>query len=215
MKFGNIFSLFLPKDRIFYQLFQDNAANAVETAKAFRELSYETDLDKRTALIQKISELEHKGDDISHEVFKELGRNFITPFDREDIHYLTNSMDDIVDYICGSAQQILLYNYHEINPYIQAMANALVKQTSEIEVSIGLLKDLRDIARMQEAIVLINSLENTADRAFDTAIGEMFSNEKDAIKLIKVREILISVENATDKCEDVANVIETIIIKYA
>lgn len=215
MTLDKIFSMFVPKDKVFYQLFEENAANVVAAATVFNELSYTTDLTKRKELIHKVGQLEHKGDEITHNIFKELGRNFITPFDREDIHYLTTSLDDIVDYIHGSSQQILLYNYHDSNTHLQKIADALLKQATEIEVAIGLLKDMKNIIRIREAIVRINSLENAADEAFDTAIGQMFAVEKDAIHLIKVKEILSNVETATDKCEDVANVIESIVIKYA
>jgi hypothetical protein len=215
MTLDKIFSFFVPKDKIFYQLFAEDAANVVATATAFNEMVYATDPAKRKELIHKISQLEHKGDEITHNIFKELGRNFITPFDREDIHYLATSLDDIVDYIFGSSQQILLYNYTDSTTAMQKIADALLKQTTEIEVAISFLKDMRNITRMREAIVRINSLENLADEAFDTAIGQMFAVEKDAIQLIKVKEILANIETATDKCEDVANVIESIIIKYA
>jgi len=215
MGLDQIFSIFVPKDKVFYQLFAENAANVVATATAFQEMVYTTDAAKRKELIQKISQLEHKGDEITHNIFKELSRNFITPFDREDIHYLATSLDDIVDYIFGTSQQILLYNYTESTTAMQKIADALLKQTTEIEIAIGLLKDMKNIIRIREAIVRINSLENIADEAFDTAIGQMFAFEKDAIQIIKVKEILSNIETATDKCEDVANVIESIIIKYA
>src|SRR5690606_31006777 len=150
---------------------------------------------------------------ITHEIFTELSSNFITPFDREDIHYLASSLDDIVDYIHGSTKRLLMYKIEEYPISMQQLADIILRSAQEIEVAVSELKSLENVLRIREALVRINSLENNADDVFDGAIASLFQEEKDAIKIIKVKEILSNMETATDKCEDVANVIETILVK--
>ena len=157
--------------------------------------------------------MEHVGDSVTHEIFTALSTNFITPFDREDIQYLASSLDDIADYIDGSAKRLVLYKIDEYSQPMRQMAEIIFKSAVEIKAAVGELKSLENKLRIREALVRINSLENHADDIFDGAIANLFEEEKDAIKIIKLKEILSNMETATDKCEDVANVIETILIK--
>lgn len=212
MALGKIFSFLVPKDKNFFVLFSKSSENLVEISRAFTELA-NAPADQRPALQKKIADLEHVGDDITHQIFTELSSNFITPFDREDITYLTASLDDIVDYIHGSAKRIDTYKIETITPAMKKLCEIIESSAKEIHIAVSNMKDLSNAVRIREAIVRINSLENHADDVFDTAIADLFDNEKDAIKVIKLKEILSSMETATDKCEDVANVIETIIVK--
>lgn len=212
MAFGNIFSFLVPKNKNFFQLFSQSSNNLVEISKAFSEM-INSPIEKRAELQKKIADLEHVGDEITHQIFTELSTNFITPFDREDISYLASSLDDIVDYIHGSAKRLDTYKIGETSATMKKLSEIIEHSAKEIHVAVSNMKDMNNAVRVREAIVRINSLENHADDIFDSAIVDLFENEKDAVKLMKIKEILSNMETATDKCEDVANVIETIIVK--
>jgi len=212
MALGKIFSFLVPKDKNFFQLFAQAADNLVEISKVFSELA-NAPIERRQELLKKISDLEHVGDELTHQIFTELSTNFITPFDREDISYLASSLDDIVDYIDGSAKRINTYKIRDITPAMKKLCEIIEHSAKEIHIAVSNMKDMSNAVRIREAIVRINSLENHADDVFDTAIADLFDNEKDAIKIMKMKEILSNMETATDKCEDVANVIETIMVK--
>ena len=170
---------------------------------------------KRTVIIREIEDLEHVNDDYTHRIFTELGRNFITPFDREDIHYLATALDDICDYIYAAAKKI---NFYKVNPDdigFQKMAELILSSCNEVQKAVGELRDMKNLRKITDAMVIINSIENQADDIFDTSIEKLFENEPDAKEVIKKREIYQVMEIVTDKCEDAANVIESIIIKYA
>ncbi len=212
MALGKIFSFLVPKDKNFFKLFAQASDNLVEISKTFSEMA-NAPKEKRQELLKKISDLEHVGDEITHQIFTELSTNFITPFDREDISYLASSLDDIVDYIDGSAKRIETYRIEDITPAMKKLCEIIEHSAKEIHIAVSNMKDMSNAVRIREAIVRINSLENHADDVFDTAIADLFDNEKDAIKIMKMKEILSNMETATDKCEDVANVIETIMVK--
>jgi predicted phosphate transport protein (TIGR00153 family) len=213
MSLDQLLSFFIPKDKKFFVLFGKASENLVAISKKFNELLNTGAPDKRVELIKAIADLEHVGDNITHEIFTELSTNFITPFDREDISYLASSLDDIVDYIHGSAKRLQLYKIDDYTLEMQQLAEVIEKSAIEVNAAISNLKGLQNVVRLKEALVRINSLENQADDIFDGAIAKLFIEEKDAIKIIKVKEVLANMETATDKCEDVANVIETILIK--
>ena len=214
MALGKIFSFLVPKDKNFFKLFAQASDNLVEISKVFSEMS-NAPIEKRQELLKKISDLEHVGDELTHQIFTELSTNFITPFDREDISYLASSLDDIVDYIDGSAKRIETYRIEEITPAMKKLCEIIEHSAKEIHIAVSNMKDMNNAVRIREAIVRINSLENHADDVFDTAIADLFDNEKDAIKIMKMKEILSNMETATDKCEDVANIVESVVVKYA
>jgi uncharacterized protein Yka (UPF0111/DUF47 family) len=154
-------------------------------------------------------------DDLTHRIFTELGRNFITPFDREDIHYLASALDDICDYVYATAKKI---NFYKVNPNdsgIQKMADLIEQSAAQIRIAVRELRNMRDMRKITDALVKVNSIENQADDIFDLSIERLFETEPDAKEVIKKREIYQVMEIVTDKCEDAANVIESIIIKYA
>lgn len=215
MKLQNLLNFFVPKDNVFLDLFGQSTANLVATASVFSEMINSHDTSQRADYTRKLKDLEHAGDEITHKIFTELSSNFITPFDREDIHYLATSLDDIVDFIYGSATRLNLYQMGECSSSMKRLAEIIEKQAREIDVAVVNMKSMSNVIRIREALVRINSLENNADDVFDEALANLFVLEKDAIQIIKVKEILANMETATDKCEDVANVIETIIIKQS
>lgn len=215
MAANSFFKIFLPKDRIFYSLFENVAETVNKMGKLLQEMVNEPDEDKRAGLLGQIENMEHKNDDHTHTIFTELGRNFITPLDREDIHQLATALDDIADYIYASAKKI---NFYKINPNdtgIHKMAEMILQGTVEIKKAVNGLRDMKNLREMTEALVKINSIENQADDVFDMSIEMLFNKENDFKEVIKKREIYQVMEIATDKCEDAANVIESIIIKYA
>ncbi|MCC6599612.1 MAG: DUF47 domain-containing protein [Crocinitomicaceae bacterium] len=213
MRLSSLMSIFTPKGSLFFRLFAEDAANLSLMGKALNELMRTNDPDKRAEWIRHIADLEHKGDEITHEIFIELGSNFITPFDREDIHELATALDDIADYIHGTATRIELYGIGEFTGSMKKMADIIEQLTNEVQMAVTLLENLKNPEKIREAIVRVNSLENHADDVFDEAIARLFSEYTDAVQLIKEKEILANMETATDMCEDVANVIETILVK--
>jgi predicted phosphate transport protein (TIGR00153 family) len=209
-----ILQYLLPKDRKFFPLFKQATENLVKGSTVLVDL-VNSPPEKRKELIKEIEHIEHTGDNITHMIFNELGRNFITPFDREDIHALTSSIDDILDLINGTAKRLEMYKVTDITEPMVMLSEIILKGSIELNVAVVNLEGMKKIDEIKEACVRINSLENNADDVFNLAIGRLFDEEKDAVKLIKIKEILQALETATDKCEDAANVIESIIIKYA
>lgn len=215
MALNSILKIFLPKDRIFYDLFEQVADNVSLMSKKLKAMVFENDFDKRAATISQLEDLEHTNDELTHRIFTELGRNFITPFDREDIHYLASSLDDIADYIYASAKKI---NFYRVNPNdsgIQKLAEIIENICAQVRNAVGELRNMKDMRLITESLVKINSMENQADDVFDMSIENLFATEPDAKEVIKKREIYQVMEIVTDKCEDAGNVIESIIIKYA
>jgi len=215
MGFNSFVNLFTPKDRVFYSLFEEVAEGVGRMGKLIKEVVGEPDFDKRAAIISQVEDQEHVNDDLTHRVFTELGRNFITPFDREDIHYLASSLDDICDYIYATTKKI---NFYKVNPNdsgIQKMADLIEQGTAQIRIAVRELRNMQDMRKITDALVKVNSIENQADDIFDLSIERLFETEPDAKEVIKKREIYQVMEIVTDKCEDAANVIESIIIKYA
>ncbi|MGK6352609.1 DUF47 domain-containing protein [Parapedobacter sp. DT-150] len=215
MSLNSIFQYFVPKDKKFFPLFEQASSNLIDMAKLLKELVNSSDPVKRKELTRKIEDLEHRGDDISHQIHLELGKNFITPFDREDIHTLTSSLDDVADYIHGSSNRIELYKVEKITDPIIEMADLILEATEDVAKAVHELRNLKNIRNITDSCVRINSIENKADYIFDKAVAELFEFEKDAIALIKYKEVLSAMETATDRCEDVANVLESILVKNA
>ena len=215
MALQSFLKLFSPKNRIFYELFERVANNVEKMGSILKAEVAEPDFDKRAALILQLEDLEHANDELTHNLFTELGRNFITPFDREDIHYLASSLDDIADYIYAAGKKI---NFYRVNPNDTGMhkfADLIEQGSAQVKIAVVELRDMKNMRKITEALVKINSIENQADDVFDFSIEKLFDTEPDAKEVIKKREIYQVMEIVTDKCEDASNVIESIIIKYA
>ncbi len=212
---ANILQFFVPQDKKFFPLFERASGNLHHIAKVLVEMVNTSSPEKRKELIKEIERLEHIGDGVTHEIFKELSANFITPFDREDIHYLVSSLDDIVDFIHGSAKRMELYKVTEMTPAVCKLSELILQAAQELDVAIRGLRNMKNINIVKEACVKINSIENHADDIFDMTVAQLFEEEKDAVKIIKMKEILSALETATDKCEDAANVLESIMVKNA
>ncbi|HEY1023867.1 MAG TPA: DUF47 family protein [Sphingobacteriaceae bacterium] len=215
MSLNSILQYFVPKDRIFFPLFEQASANLIHLGEKLKEAVNTGDEAKRDELYRDIENLEHKGDEITHQIYLELGKNFITPFDREDIHMLASAIDDVADYIHGSATRMNLYKITDIIQPIKDLADLISKACYDVDKAVRELRDLKNIRNIADSCVRINSLENQADKVFDKAVADLFEFEKDAINLIKYKEVLSALETATDKCEDAANVMESILVKHA
>jgi predicted phosphate transport protein (TIGR00153 family) len=212
---NNIFSYFIPKDRKFFPLFESASSNLVDMGVLIKKLVSTDDLLIREPIHKEIEQLEHKGDELTHQIYLELSKTFITPFDREDIHTLATTLDDVADYIHGSSNRILLYNVHESTPAIKKLADLVAQACVDVDKAIKELKNLKNIRVITDSCVRINSIENQADEVFDQAVGDLFDFEEDAKVIMKYKEVLNALEAATDMCEDVANVLETILVKNA
>ena len=215
MSLSRIFKILVPKDTKFFTMFESAADNIVKAAVTLNQLLLIDDIDKRNTFIKQIKEYETVGDDITHKIFEELNRTFITPFDREDIQSLTSLLDDVIDYMNGTGQKIRLYKPKTLSPQLIEISDLILQAARQIQLAINELKNIKNPYKIKEACVKINEIENRADDVYHFGISELFQNEKDAIELIKQKDILSSLEKATDKAEDVADVIKTIIVKLA
>lgn len=212
MGVGNIFKMFQPKDKVFFVLFEKFAETLVQMSKTFHEGIQEFDQNDESFL-QKMSDFEHENDETTHRIYVELGQNFITPFDREDISLLASGLDDIADYIYASTKYIYLYKSPETAAYSE-FSLLIYKACLEIQIAIKNLNGFKNPAAVKEACIKINSIENIADDVLSQALVKLFETD-DAINIIKVKSVFEYLEIVTDKAEDVANTLENIIIKYS
>lgn len=212
--FGSFLKVLLPKDDRFFEFFEKDTENLLLAAQIFRDLmNDEISREERAQKIRRVEELEHRGDELTHRILTELSGTFITPFDREDIQALASKLDDILDHMRGAATRIILYNVKRISPEQERLAALIFEQVSELRKAVARLRDLKEVPLIRESLVRIHSIENEADDLFERAVGALFDSCDDPIKLIKTKELLVSLETATDECENAANVIETIIVK--
>lgn len=212
MGIGNIFKAFQPKDKVFFVIFKQITQNLVEMSEFFHKGIQEFDQNNES-FMKKISDFEHKNDDLSHKIFVELGKNFITPFDREDIASLTNKLDDIADYLYASAKYIYMYKTPETKEYAE-FSLLIHKACLEIQNAIENLEGFKNTKAVRESCIKINSYENIADDVQSKSLMKLFETN-DPIRIIKVNSVLDYLEQVTDKAEDVANILDSIMIKYS
>ena len=205
-----MFQLF-PREETFLPQFARAADIILEAATALDQLAADfTDVELKVAHIK---HLEHDGDQIAHQTFALLSRTWITPIDREDIYALVKALDDVLDFIDAAANRFVLYKIPAPRPGLKQATEILVQSAVAIRRASGLLGDLKHSAKILEICVEINRLENEADTLNRISIGRLFDTEKDPITLLKWKEIYEVLEEATDRCEDVANVFEQIVLK--
>lgn len=214
MAFASFMKIFLPKDRVFYGLFEEVSSNLTQMSEVFANAVAEKDPSKRMVILKGLEEWEHKNDEVTHKIFIELGRNFITPFDREDIHYLATSLDDIADFLWGASKRMMNYGIDDIDETTAEFASIISKSITALNKAVYGLRDMKDLRSLTEACVNINSLENEGDDALDKGMMNLFSSNANPVEIIKKKDLYQMLEIVTDKCEDAANVIESIIIKY-
>ncbi len=214
MNINNFFQFLVPKDKKFFPLFEQASSNLIEIATNLHE-AVNLPLKEREVLFQKIDTLEQKGEDITRQTNLELSRNFITPFDREDIHALITSIDNVADYLHGAASRMRLYQVDKITKSIRKLTEINLEACQNIDVAVRELRDLKKMKNITDAIVRINKLENKSDNVYDKAVLDLFENETDAKNIIKYKEVLSVLENAADKCKSVASVLELISVKHS
>jgi len=212
MKVSDVFDLFVPKDRKFFPHFINAADNLVDTAQWFKKLVTAAE-NGREEFVNQIRASEKKGDQITHQIYEELNKTFITPFDRDDIHKLANSIDNVLDQIHSASQKIQRYQPRlPVDSFI-AFADLILQGAFEIQNAMKELNNLRDQKEIMQACVKINEMENMADEVFDAFISRLFREEKDAVELIKQKEIISALEKATDAAEDVSDLLKSILVK--
>lgn len=215
MKIEKILKSFIPRHRIFFIKFIEAAENLQQAAEHLSELVKTYDDTERNVLAKKIKELEHKGDNICHSIYEELNQTFITPFDREDIYKLTSSLDDVLDLINGSAQRIIYFSIKHADVEVISLCDIVAMSSREINSAIKELKHYKTSKTIRDNCIRINQLENNADDIFRASISKIMNEEKNFIELIKKKEILETIEQATDYTEDVANIILSILMKIS
>jgi uncharacterized protein Yka (UPF0111/DUF47 family) len=203
----------LPRETCFFDYFEDHAHRTVEGCELFLELARGTD--DVPGLCAKIKEVESACDKVTHDTVASLHRVFITPFDRNDIYRLISKMDDIMDLVEGAARSIDVYEIRESSPLLVEMAATLLESARRVAAAVGGLRNLKNSQRILENCVEINRLENLSDKQLADAISWLFGHNIDPISIIKWKEVFEMIETATDSCEDVANVIEGVVIENA
>jgi predicted phosphate transport protein (TIGR00153 family) len=204
---------FIPKEHRFFELFEESAENILKAAEGLKEMVDDWQfIDSRVA---EITELEHQGDTITHQIISLLHRTFVTPFDREDIALLAHTMDDVIDFIHSASDAMFIYKIEKPTDRARELADIIVRGAVEIKKAVSGLRRRSQLKNIMEGCVEINRLENMADRVYRAAMAELFDNTSDVAQLIKWREIYEHMESATDRCEDVANVLEGVALKHA
>jgi len=200
----------IPRETKFFRMFAEVSQNLTEGTRLLHDiLKNPANMESR---LDQLQEIEHRGDDMTHAIITKLNQSFITPFDREDIHRLTSSLDDVLDFVNAAGVRLRLYKINAPPPVAAELAALIVQQSEELAHGVSLLEKNQLVL---EHCVEVNRLENEADRVSRKAIADLFDNEKDPIHLIKIKELYEVLENATDKAEDAANVLEAVVLKSA
>ncbi len=204
---------FVPREQKFFDLFEEGAANLLEAARRLRELADHCDeCGERAA---QLKDLEHKGDQITHRIMEQLHLTFVTPLDREDIVALTQSLDDMLDFIEAVASMLMLYKIHALTPAAVKLVDLVLQSAEQVAMAMSKLRHRRELKSILRHCVEINRLENEADRVQRVALGELFDNGRDAVEVIKWKDIYEQLEGTTDRGEDISNVLEGLVLKHA
>ena len=204
---------FLPREEDFFSLFERHAALTVDGAKQFAKLVSGGQNVK--ALAARIKEIEHETDVITHTCVERLHTTFITPFDRNDIHTLITRMDDVMDFVESASERIALYELRDMTQEVRDLADVLVRATETTVVAIGGLRDLKKTQIILDACIEVNRLENEGDEILRAAMAGLFRDAKDPLLVLKWKAVYEALEDATDRCEDVANIIEGVVLEHA
>lgn len=202
---------FLPKDSRFLEIFDLASGNIVQAVELFTRMLQEPS--ELAVRVEELKALEHQGDRYTHETLARLNTSFVTPFDREDIHALATKLDDILDAVDATGHRLLLYGVGQVPQRLVQLADLLLASAREVQKAVVALHDPRRHKEALTCCVEINRLENEADQVHREALADLFANCKDPVEIIKHKDLFAFLEEATDRCEDVANIIETIVIK--
>jgi uncharacterized protein len=213
----NFISRLMPREGHFFVLFDNHAKLIVEGAVALADLlrHYDDTVKDRSTGIKAIEDAEHAADRITHETVQLLHTTFVTPFDRDDIHRLISRMDDVLDLIQDTGESLVLYDIQKVTPEATRLAELLLRCAERVQSAVGLMASMADAPAILKICQEIDRLESEADKVMRGAISELFRNETDTRQLIKLKAVYESLESATDKCQDVANVIESVVLENA
>src|SRR3972149_1360671 len=199
----------IPQDKHFFNMLENESNNVLDGSKVFLDML--NNYENIKAIQQQIKDIEHQGDDFVHEIFEELNKTFITPIDHEDISALASAFDDVLDYIDGTATRLVLYEIEKPEENMIKLAEVLVTQATELNTALSGLRNLKNPREIEKRCIEVNRLENVADDIYKTSVAELF-RRKDAIEIMKLKEVYERLEFATDKCEDAANIISDIVV---
>ena len=206
----------MPREGRFFSLFDNHAKLIVEGSLALAEVMRHYDVEKdRSVGIKRIEDAEHAADRVTHETIQLLHTTFVTPFDRDDIHRLISRMDDVLDLIQDTAESLVLYDIQKVTPEATQLAELVVRCVERVESAVKLLASMADASAMLKLCEDIDRLESEADKVMRGAISRLFREEADVRQVIKLKAVYESLESATDKCQDVANVIESVVLENA
>jgi predicted phosphate transport protein (TIGR00153 family) len=214
MSLSSVLRFFLPQDDKFLPFFEQSADNLRDAANIYENLSRVTTKEEIASVRDDIKKLEHVGDKLTHTIFEELNRSFITPFDREDIYSLTKRMDDVLDLMDHVADIFVLYQITKLEDGMNMLVDVTKRAVIDIHKAVHTLRKI-DYDRIREQIISVHALENEGDRLYRHFIGKLYAEERDAIRLMKYSSIYNELEQTIDKCEDLMNAIESIALKHA
>ncbi len=201
----------LPKDTVFFDMFEGLARIAISCAEHLRQLAKSfPEIDNE---LQRIRQGEHDADDLTHKTLERLDQTFITPFDREDIHELVNGMDDIIDTIDAVAKRFKLYHVHEMPNSFKQQTDVLVHATVALSDAVHRLRKTRKLSELKDTLIEIHRLESVGDDVNHAAVSKLFAGDTPPLEVMKWKELYDYIENAIDNCEDVGNTIERIVLK--
>ena len=216
MKIDRFLQLFVVKEKKFYPLYIEQAVNIEAAAKLLVELLQERKPENQKTLYKKVKDYEHSGDQITARLYEELNKTFVTPFDREDINRLGSSMDTLLDFIHDAAKRVLMYRPKNVNQLMVAMAQCIVEDARILGQIMDELDQLQKRPQeINEKCVRIKQIEHDVDDLYEQFMSDVFANEKDAIELVKLKNIGQVLEDATDRAKDVGDIVRGIIIKFA
>jgi uncharacterized protein len=204
---------FFPKDHNFFDLFEDQVGYAVSAAKCFKEIVANGTVNQYA--VERMKAIEHQGDDVAHKILDQLNKTFITPFDREDIHRLVKELDDVIDMINTIVNRLNVYKVTGINKNLVEFSSVIEDSVGALARAIQGMRNVKNYKIVSDACVEVNRLENVGDSMRDEMLAELFQREKDPITLIKWKEIYQDSETVLDICEDVAHVVDSILVKQA
>ncbi len=208
-----MFLKFFPKDFNFFKLFEQQVGHAVEAARFFKEVVSHNGVNED--ILSKMAAIEHQADDVAHTIIEQLNKTFITPIDREDIHALTTRLDDVVDMINTIVSRMRIYNITGVDKNLVEFAKVIEESVQALAVAIGGLRNIKNVKVVFDACVEVNRLENVGDTMRDRVLMELFSTVKDPIAVIKWKDIYVDAETVLDVCEDVAHLVDSIMVKQA
>ncbi len=216
MRADSIIRWFMPKEERFHELLARDTQNLLKAARLFAEIAHSQDLEERRIKVVELKAVEHDGDQITRQIFEALNTTFITPFDREDIRSLASDLDDILDFLEGVAQYLIIFELSETPEALRRFAEILVSMAEEIDRATSLVWDLTNEAKIHESLVRISELENQGDTLYNTVIANLFKADgKSPVEILKWKEVYDGLEEACDACKDFTHALGNVVLKNA